>query len=129
MWKGLHRLLRRFPHQYEGSGFSVAVQSVGRETVRILYTRGGRSLDLLADCYGGARASIHVRVPKDMSADGVAQMVQDLSEALANLGFGYEIYRTGDPQVVPEEERRRALAELRAMGMDATVQGNTIKTT
>lgn len=129
MFKRLRRLLGWGPHRYEGSGFSVSVQSVGRELVRVIYDRDGRSLDLVADCYGAAPAGIVLGVPKELPADQVGQMVKDLSEGFVRLGYGYEIYRKGEPQVVPEKERQEALAELRAMGMEARVEGDKVKTT
>jgi hypothetical protein len=129
MFERLRRLLRRGPHQYDGSGFSVSVQSIGRELVRVIYTREGRTLDLVAGCYGAAPPGIVLEVPKDLAADLVGQMVRDLSEGFARLGYGYEIYRAGEPQVVPEQERQQALAELRTMGMEATVEDDMVRTT
>lgn len=78
-------------------------------------------MDFDADIGG---RQVDVRIPSGLSEDKVADVVPKLSEALRSLSFEYLLYRVGESEEVPEQERNAAINELRIMGFDVQVMPN-----
>ncbi len=125
----LRRLIPKSRTHYVGDGFEITIRQRFRECVDIAHIRGTRNLTFGGERYEKHWRNIGITVPRTVSDVDVAQLVSDLSEGLTALGYGYEIYRAGEPLVIPEEERQSAMESLRGMGMEASVSGNQVKLT
>lgn len=109
-------------------GYSVEVKGVAREAVSIIYRDGSKATDLSGELCGPRWQQISARVPDEMPADEISQIVPRVAAGLRALEFGFEIVRYDAPVPIPESERDAARQELRAMGFEPEIQpGGSIR--
>jgi len=117
-------LLKLFGHrarEYRGVDFSVRIKPIFREAVSVIYTRQDKTLNLGGERIGRKWQGLSVQLAADLEESQVAQIVRDLEAAFIALQYGYVITRKIAVDIVPESERRAALAELREMGYEIEV--------
>ncbi|MFZ0213496.1 MAG: hypothetical protein WBE20_08160 [Candidatus Acidiferrales bacterium] len=107
--------------EYRGADFSVRIEPIMREAVSIIHKRQGSTLNLSAERAGGKREGIAVQIPNQIDAQRVRQIVSDLETAFQVLDCDYVISRSVGVDIVPEAERRTAIAELEDMGLETEV--------
>ena len=101
--------------------FSVTISKVGREEAYVTYCGNNRQIEFSAEIRRGRQLftpRIFVQVPKDMPDEDVRNIIPNLASGLAKLRYEYLVFRKGEPQTIPEEERQAAIAELRRMGCE-----------
>jgi hypothetical protein len=112
--------------EFVGESFSVSIVPVFREVVRVIHTRDGSSLPLDGEHISSSisvnqNAGIGVRIPQSVEPARLSQIVRDLQEALGGLGYVYLIDRISGIEIVPEDERNAAVAEMREMGYEIEI--------
>jgi hypothetical protein len=110
--------------EYRGDDFSVRIEPIVREGVSVIHTRHGASLNLRGERIGRKRDAIEVHIPPDVEAAQLPQIVRDLETAFGALRYGYVIARKTVVEIVPESERRDAIAKLREMGYEIEVSAD-----
>jgi len=123
----MNRLLKLLGYRdrdYRGDDFSVRIEPILREGVSVIHTRHGTRLDLSGERIGRKWEGIEVRIPQEVEAVQVPQIVRDLETAFGALRYGYVIARKGGVETVPETERQAAIAELREMGYEIEVSSD-----
>jgi len=61
---------------------------------------------------------LELLVPKETPEEVICQVVPRLALGLAKLRYDYTVYRFGEPQPVPDEERTAAVKTFREMGIE-----------
>jgi hypothetical protein len=119
----LRSLLRwlRLTRSVQVGDFSLRIESVTRECVAVVYQEGERVWRFGGELMGSRWQDINVAVPKDLADADTRRIVANLARGLADLGYGYEIVRWGEPVPEPDAERAAAQAELRNMGIAVEV--------
>jgi hypothetical protein len=117
-------LLRKMGYRdrtYRGVDFSVRIKKVFRELVSIIYTRGGTSIKLSGQYIGQHWEGIEVHIPRQIEAEQVSRISSDLETAFQAMHRRYLIVGSAGTDVIPEDEREAAIAELREMGWEIEV--------
>lgn len=70
-----------------------------------------------------------MRISREFPHTELSNVISNIATALPKVGFQYWIYKEGEPQVVPEEERMAAVAELRQMGFAITIAQDVVRIT
>lgn len=111
--------------------FSVRIEKVFREGVYVVYREHDRELKFSGELVGKKWEEIRVEMTTGLPEEDLRRIVPNLAAGLTKLGYKYSIYRRGEPQTIPEEERRSAVAELGRMGLDVEISAhrNQIKST
>lgn len=107
--------------EYRGADFFVRMEPRFRELVSITYQREGSTLNLDGERIGKRWEGVSVKIPKQVDAARVPQLVADLETAFRAMGDDYVIYRSLGTDAVPEAEREAAMTELRDMGFEIDV--------
>lgn len=107
--------------EYHGADFFVRMEPIFRELVSITYKREGNTLNLEGERIGKRWEGVSLKIPKQLDAARVPQVVADLEAAFRAMGDDYVIYRSMGTDTVPETERQAAVTELRGMGFDIEV--------
>ena len=112
--------------EFVGESFSVSIVPVFREVIRVIHSRDGSSLPLDGEHISSSvsvnqNGGIGVRIPQSVEPARLSQIVRDLQHALAGLGYGYLIDRIAEIEIVPDDERKAALAEMRDMGYEIEI--------
>ena len=115
------KLLGHRDLKYRGNDFSVRIRPTVREGVSVIYTRQGAVLNLSGERIGRRWEGIEVHFPTEVEASQATQIVRDLETAFGAMQYGYVIVRKVGMDVVPEAERRAAVAELNEMGYDIEI--------
>jgi hypothetical protein len=101
--------------------FSVSISSVGRQEAYVIYRRADRELEFAAEIGRGKRfftPRISVQIPRELPHEDVREILPNLAMALGRLHYEYVLFRKGERQTIPAEEREAAIAELRRMGCE-----------
>jgi hypothetical protein len=111
--------------------FSVRIEKVFREAVYVVYREHDRDVKFSGELIGEKWEEINVEVTKGLPEEDLSRIVPNLAAGLAKLGYKYSIFRKGELQPIPEDERLSAIGELRQMGIDVEISAdrNQIKTT
>lgn len=114
----LLRLLGYRDRRYQCSEFQVSIEPVFREAASVLYTRGESKTQLNAEYIGKKSWTIGVSIPAETNEADARRIAADLAIAFNAMGYAYVIVRKVGVEVVPEEDRNAALAELKKMGYE-----------
>jgi hypothetical protein len=114
-------LLGYHDRKYRGDGFTVRIRPVFREVVHIIHTRRGTTLKLNGERIGRKWEGIGARIPPEVDAVNIRQIVSDLQIAFAAMGYKYVIDHKVAIEIVPETEKQAALTALREMGFEIEV--------
>jgi len=120
----MNRLLKLLGYRdriYRGDEFSVRIKPGVRELVSVIHMRDGNSLDLQGERIGKKWEGIEVRMPQEVEPGRISQIARDLEAAFQAMGYGYLITASAGTDVVPETERKAAIAELLEMGYEIEV--------
>lgn len=121
----LKKFFREKGRRYQGDGFSVQANHTVREGMRITYASGDEAIQCSGELIGKRWRSIAVRIPQTVEREKAQTMAQQIAEALKDWGYlGYVIDRVAAVEIVPEEERKAALAKLDEMGFEIEVLPN-----
>ena len=118
---GFRGRTHRRGREYRGADFFVRIEPIGRELVSITYKRQESTLHFEAERIGKKWEGVSVKIPKQIDATRVTQIVADLEAAFRAIGDDYVIYRSLGTDTVPETERQAAIAELHDMGFEIEV--------
>jgi hypothetical protein len=121
-WLG--KLLGYRGREYRGDKFHLRIKSGFREVVSLVYTRGDSTLTLSGELIGRKWEGIEIHIPPEIDAARASLISGDLETALRSMRYGYIITRLIGEDVVPEEERKAAIAELGEMGYDIEVSAD-----
>jgi hypothetical protein len=103
--------------------FSVTISRVAHNFAYVTY-RGHESSKYLDFEAGIARGKkffiprILLKIPAETPSDVVREIVPNLVMGLEGLRYEYLIYRLGEPQSMPENERTAAMPKLREVGIE-----------
>ena len=92
------------------------IRSVGREEAYIIYSAENKKLEFRAEI--GRKRSIYIETPRELPNEELRNIVPSLAEGLAKLRYQYLIFRKREPQIISEDERNNAIAQLRHMGIE-----------
>ncbi len=112
----IYHALMPSPFIAEFPNFRFKINTVGREEAYINYRDDNRSLEFPAQM--GRRRSISIKVPREISEAEARNITANLVLGLTSLRYRYTIFRTGEPEPIPEERREAAIAELRKLGFE-----------
>jgi hypothetical protein len=101
--------------------FSITISKVGRNEAYLTYLTNYAKTELDAEIGRGRSffvPRIAVRVPEDMVDCEVRRIVSDIALGLKELHYEFVVYRRRKPDIIPDEERNEAIAELHQMGFD-----------
>lgn len=117
----LLKLLGYRDREYRGGDFSVRIEPIHREVVSVVHKRQGSTLNLAGERIGEKWEGIEVHIPQEVDPRQASQIAGDVEVAFRAMGYGYVIGRSAGTDVVPETERRAAIAELSEMGYEIEV--------
>jgi len=117
----LLKLLGYRDREYRGDDFFVRIEPIVREAVSVIHTRRGNSLNLSGERIGKKWEGIGVHIPPEVDGTQIPQLVRDLETAFQAMQYGYVIAHKTGTDVVPEQERQAAMAELNEMGYDIEI--------
>ncbi|HEV2490199.1 MAG TPA: hypothetical protein VGT03_10355 [Candidatus Acidoferrales bacterium] len=115
---------RRTPRAADFPGFSLRIQRGTRKMMSVIYESNGHSTTFEGTLTGPGWKQIELLIPADFHANHLDRVVADLAKGIGELGYEYRILRRGDAEVIPESERKSALAELRKMGWEPEVSAD-----
>lgn len=115
------KLLGYREREYCANDFSVRIEPIFREAVSVIHTRLGASLKLSGERIGRKWEGIEVWIPPEIETAQMLQIVHDIETAFGAMGYGYVIARKSGTDIVPEEEKQAAMAELNEMGYDVEI--------
>ena len=114
----LFKALGFHDREYQATDFSVRVEPILREVVTVIRKRNGTAVNLSGERIGRKWDGIDVLIPQEIDAAEVPSIVSDLEMPFAAMGYRYVISRKAETDVVPENERQAAMAELNQMGYE-----------
>jgi hypothetical protein len=117
----VNRRARKVAHFPE---FSIRILRGAHEMMSVVYQEDARTLTFEGELVAPDWKQINLLIPADFPAEDLTRVVKNLEKGIAELGYEYRILRHGAIEAVPEEDRQRALAELRAMGWDPQVSAD-----
>jgi hypothetical protein len=109
------------PNEFRDRNFKVRIESVFRENVSVIHTRGSKTINFDGERYGKRWDGIQVYIPENVERTQIQQIVRDLETAFKAMHHEYVILRKADVEIVPEQEQQAALAELHQMGFQVEV--------
>lgn len=107
--------------EYRGDGFWVRVEPGFREVVQLVYSSHGKNIKVAGEWAGARQAYLNVLLSKEDVGSEILQITHDLVEALRSLGHHFVIRGAIRDEVIPEEERHAALAQLHELGYETMV--------
>jgi hypothetical protein len=119
---------RRTPRAADFRGFSLRIQRGARNLASVVYEEKGRTHAFEGELVGPGWRQLNLLIPSDFVGDGpshdIDRVVANLSKGIGELGYEYLIRRRGESEVIPERERKAALAELRKMGWQPEISSD-----
>lgn len=122
--RGFLRLLGYRDRSYRGTDFTVRIEPILREEIRVIFETHAKTWDFGGVYIGKRWQGINVVIPVEidpLQADAIAAR---LTEALAAMGYGYVISRALEVETVPQSERENAISELHKMGYEIEILEN-----
>jgi hypothetical protein len=113
--------LKRRPNKVKTANYSTEIRTIFRECMDIVYEEHGTSLTLAAKKVGKKWRQVNLGVPTNLAPEDEYRVLANLGAGLKELGYEFVIFRTGEPQPVPEHEQQAARSELREMGLEPEV--------
>lgn len=115
---------RRTPRAADFRGFSLRIQRGARNLASVVYEEKGRTHTFEGELVGAGWRQLNLLIPSDFASGGLDRVVANLAKGIGELGYEYLIRRRGQAEVIPDSERRAALAELRKMGWQPEISSD-----
>lgn len=115
---------RRTPRAADFAGFSLRIQRGARNLANVVYEEKGRTHTFEGELVGSGWRQLNLLIPSDFPPNGLDRIVANLSKGIGELGYEFLIRRRGESEVVPEKDRKAAIAELRRMGWEPEISSD-----
>ncbi|HMD07695.1 MAG TPA: hypothetical protein VKH63_09175 [Candidatus Acidoferrum sp.] len=113
--------LKRRPNKVKAANYSIEMRTIFRECMDIVYEEHGHKFYFGGEKVGKKWRQVNLGVPTNLAPEDQYRVLANLGAGLKELGYEFVIFRTGEPQPIPEHEQQAARSELHEMGLEPEV--------